>query len=116
MLPALEVIFVEIYNVRGKMKVHCDGKEILSLTETQKKVIKNDIPDEIFQEDMERRLHYILTHKYERCFERLKNEWMPKLQGRVDAVPTNPDALAELIFSQPEYKSRSQKDSESRSK
>jgi len=98
------------------MKVHCDGKEILHLNETQKKVIKNDIPDEIFQEDMERRLCYILQHKYERCFERLKNEWKERLEQRLESIPTNPDALAEIIFSQPDYKSRSQKDHESRSK
>jgi len=91
------------------MKVHCDGKEILHLSETQKKVIMNDIPEEIFQEDMERRLCYILEHKYHRCLERLKAEWKERLEERVSAIPTNPDALAELIFSQPDYKNRSQR-------
>jgi len=98
------------------MKVHCDGKEVLSLTETQKKVIKNDIHDEIFQEDMERRLHYILTHKYERCFDRLKKEWEPKLRTRVQSIPTDPDQFAELIFAQPDYESRSKREEKIREK
>lgn len=103
----------EAYNFKFKgkiMKISVDDKEVYILSETQKKVIMNDIPSEIFEEDMKRRLHYILTNKYERCFERLKKEWEPKLQSRLSSVPTNPDALAELIFSQPEYKNRSQRD------
>lgn len=92
------------------MKISVDDQELFKLSEVQKRVIKNDIHEDIFEEDMKRRLHYILTHKYERCFERLKAEWMPKLQERVQSVPTNPDALAELIFSQPDYKSRKGRD------
>lgn len=95
------------------MKVTVDGKQVLELTETQKKVIKNDIPSEIFQSDMERRVNYILSHKYERCFERLKKEWEPKLKGRVTHLPLDNDALAELIFSQSDYKDRSAKEAES---
>ncbi len=92
------------------MKIEVDKKLILELSPTQKKVIQNDIFEEIFQEDMERRVHYILTHKYERCLERLKKEWIPKLQLRMESIPTNDEALAELIFSQTDYKNRSQRD------
>lgn len=92
------------------MKVHVDDKLVLELNDTQKKVIRNDIPDEIFEEDMHRRVSYILTHKYERCFDRLKKEWEPKLSSRYGSIPTNPDVLAELIFTQPDYKSRTEKD------
>lgn len=93
------------------MKISVDNVELFSLSETQKKVIKNDIHEDIFEEDMKRRLNYILTHKYERCLERLKNEWLPKLKGRVPSIPMDDDALAELIFSQPDYKSKSQRES-----
>lgn len=93
------------------MKISVDDKEIFTLTETQKKVIQNDILLEIFDEDMKRRLKYILMHKYEECFKRLKSEWEPKLiENGIDSLPTNPEAFAELIFSQPEYKNRSQRE------
>ena len=96
------------------MKISVNDQELYTLSETQKKVIQNDIPSEIFDEDMKRRLHYILTHKYERCFKRLKDEWEPKLiASGVSMMPTNPDAFAELVFSRPDYKSRSQRDSAS---
>lgn len=96
------------------MKIQVDGKSVLELSETQKKVIQNDIPTEIFVSDMERRARNIIEHKYDQCMDRLKKEWEPKLRERVDAIPTNQDALAQLIFSQPDYKSRSQREEESR--
>jgi hypothetical protein len=95
------------------MKISVDDKELFRLSEIQKSVIRNEISDDIFEADMKRRLQYILTHKYERCFEDLKNEWIPKLKDRVDSIPTNPDRLAELILSQPDYKCRKERDAES---
>ncbi len=96
------------------MKISVDDQELFRLSETQKNVIRNDIHEEIFDADMKRRLHYILTHKYERCFERLKAEWEPKLRANgVAMIPTDPDALARLIFQQPNYKNRSQREMES---
>ncbi len=92
------------------MKISIDDKELFTLTDIQKTVIKNDIPDEVFDEDIKRRLEYVLMHKYEQCFERLKKEWEPKLSERVPSVPTSKDELAKLIFSQPDYKNRSERE------
>ncbi len=94
------------------MKISVDDKHLFTLSETQKKVIKNDIHENIFDDDMKRRLQYILTHKYEQCFARLKSEWEPKLVSNgVKMMPTDPDAFAELVFSQPNYQNRSQRES-----
>lgn len=92
------------------MKVSVNDQHIFTLNETQKKVIKHDIHEDEFDADMKRRLQYILMHKYERCFERLKLQWMPILAQRMSSIPTDPDALAELIFSQPDYQNRSQRE------
>lgn len=92
------------------MKVSVNDQKLLEISDTQKRVIQNDIHSEIFEDDMKRRLEYIIMHKYERCFERLKAEWEPKLAQRFESVPTNKDAFAELVFSQPDYKNRSQRD------
>lgn len=95
------------------MKIIKDGKEILNLSDTRKKVIKHDIADDIFEADMERRIQYIIEHKYEQCFKRLKEEWEPKLAANgVAMIPTDPDAFAELVFSQPNYKGRKERDAE----
>lgn len=95
------------------MKVQVDGEDVFELNETKCKVICNDILEEEFVEDMKRRAKYIWEHKYERCFERLKKEWEPKLKDNgVEAIPLNADAFAELVFAQPNYKSRSAREKE----
>lgn len=94
------------------MKIQVNGKTVHELNETQKKVIKNDINSDIFESDMERRAKWVIEHKYERCMARLKEEWEPKLRNRVSSIPTNLDELAELIFSQKDYKSKSERDYE----
>jgi hypothetical protein len=64
---------------------------------------------------MKRRLKYIIESKYNECFNRLKSEWVDagKLaQNGVQSIPIDSDALAELIFSQPNYKDRKDRDLE----
>ncbi len=93
------------------MKISVNDKPLFELSETQKKVICNDIPTDIFDADMERRLQYILTHKYEQCFARLKQEWDGKLAARgIEMIPTNPEAYAKLVFEQADYKCRKDRD------
>jgi len=92
------------------MKISVNDQELFALSDVQRKVICNDIHEDEFDADMKRRLQYILIHKYEQCFKRLKEEWEPKLAQRVEAVPTNADALAQLIFAQSDYKCRKQRE------
>jgi len=93
------------------MKISVNDQELFTLSETQKKVIQNDIPSEIFEEDMKRRLKWVLLdEKYRKCMERLRREWEPKLKEKgVAMLPTDDDAFAQLVFSQQDYKSRSQR-------
>lgn len=93
------------------MQIHVDGKKVLELNNTKMKVIMNDVHEDQFQEDMERRVNWILQHKYERCFQRLKQEWEPKLKASgVQTIPLDDDAFAEVVFAHPDYKSRKQRD------
>jgi len=92
------------------MKIKIDNTDVFELTETQKKVLKDNIDEDIFDADIQRRVRWVIEHKYERCFEKLKREWEPKLAAKgIESFPSNMDAFAELVFSQPEYKSRKQK-------
>lgn len=59
------------------------------------------------------RMSWIIQHKYERCFERIKLQWLPKLEARgINEIPADPDEFAELVFSQPDYKDRDARDAE----
>ena len=56
------------------MKVKYNEKEILTLNETKRKVFLHEMLEEGFDEDIERRLQWVLTHKYEQCMKRLRDE------------------------------------------
>jgi len=95
------------------MKISVNNTELFTLTETQKQVIKNEIPADIFEEDMKRRLQWVLMHKYEQCFNALKKEWDSKLAANgVASVPTDPDQYAQVVFMQSNYKDRTAREAE----
>jgi len=86
------------------MKFFVDNKEVLELNRTQQKIIQDVINQDIFVADMERRVNYIVSHKLENCYDSLIKRWLPTLRERYDSLPTNKDALAELVFAQNDYK------------
>lgn len=89
------------------MKISVNDQELFTLSDIQKKVICNDIMEDLFDEDMKRRLCWVLMDKYKQCYERLEKEWMPKLAERgIETVPLDKDKFAELVFSQSDYCSR----------
>ncbi|MGD8305132.1 MAG: hypothetical protein PVF17_00630 [Ignavibacteria bacterium] len=93
------------------MKFEVDGELILELSDIQKKIICHDVHEDEFEADMKRRVKYVLSHKYEKCMERLKSEWIPKLEASgVESIPLKDDILAEMIFSHPDYMSRKQRE------
>lgn len=95
------------------MKVYLNEFEVLDLNATQLSVIANDIPVLELEDDLKRRLSYIITTKYEACYKRLFDEWLPKLAARgVQSIPTDKDLFAQLVFAQPDYKDRATRDAE----
>jgi len=96
------------------MKISVDDQELFTLSEFQKKVMCNDIKEDIFEDDMKRRLQYILTHKYERCFKRLKDEWEPKLKASgAKSIPLDEEEFAKVVFEHPDFMNRSARDAAS---
>ena len=95
------------------MKISFNDVELFTLTPTQCQVLCDQIPTDVLEDDLKRRLQWVLMHKYERCFARLKQEWDAKLAANgVEMIPTNPDAYAQLVFAQPNYKDRKTRDLE----
>lgn len=89
------------------MKISINDQELFTLSDIQKKVICNDIHKDILDEDLKDRIKYIVMHKYEQCFKRLKQEWDAKLAANgIEMIPTNADAYAQLVFAQPNYACR----------
>lgn len=96
------------------MKISVNDEHLFTLSDTQKKVIEDQLHNEILDESLRRRLQWSLIHKYEQCFKRLKQEWDPKLLAAgIRMIPTDPDEYAQLVFSQPDYKSKAAQQAES---
>lgn len=92
------------------MKIKVNEKQILELSQVQKQIIMNDIDEDEFEADMERRISWVLTHKLEQCYDRLNKEWEPKLIAAGEtSLPVSKEAFAQLVFAHPEYKSKKQK-------
>jgi hypothetical protein len=95
------------------MKFKVDDTTVFELNDVKQDVLKNDIHSDEFDEDIKRRVKYIIEHKYEQSFKRMKDEWEPKLKSSgVKSIPLDEDEFAQLVFSQPAYKDRKARDLE----
>jgi|SRR5579885_3145176 len=93
------------------MKISVDDIELFTISDIQKQVLCNDIPDDQFEDNIKESLQWIVTHKYQEGLEALKQEWIPKLKvNGVTSIPLDDDAFAQLVFAQPNYMNRSQRD------
>lgn len=89
------------------MKISVNDAELFTLSDNQKKVLAHDISSAVLENDLKRRLQWILMHKYEKVLEKLKKDWVPKLIARgLTAVPVDNEELSKLIFSQEDYVDR----------
>lgn len=86
------------------MKLFVDSVVVLELNSTQIKVLQDNIKSDIFVSDIERRVNWVISHKYDMCYDDLIKRWLPKLRERYESLPTSKDALAELVFEQTDYK------------
>ena len=95
------------------MCVDCNNKEIALLNDMQKKVISYYIPASQFEEDMHRRAHWILNHKYEQCLKRFRQEWEAKLKAEgADSIPVDDNAFVQSIMARGDYKDREMREKE----
>jgi hypothetical protein len=92
------------------MKISVNDQELYSLSDMQCKVICDYVHGDIMEDDMKRRLEWVLMHLHEQCMKILRDEWMPKLAKRMDSIPTSDEKFAELVFSQPDYMDRAARD------
>lgn len=72
------------------MKLQINDKTVLELTDTRKKVIKNDIPSEVFEDDVLRRCKYWLESPCEKYASKYQDKIKKSLQEKgVASIPVN---------------------------
>jgi hypothetical protein len=89
------------------MEIKIDDQVILKFNETQIKIFKHDISEDILLEDLARRMTYILAEKYKEIVKRLRKEWEPKFKasGR-ETIPLDDEKFCELVFASKEYEDK----------
>lgn len=93
------------------MKISINDKELFTVNDTQKKVIMDYIPSDSFEDDMKRRLQWVIMHLYEDAFKKLKERNEPLIiKNGIESIPTDPDKYAQLVFSLPQYQDREARD------
>ena len=87
------------------MKISIDSREITTLNTHKKDVIKNDIPVEIFDMDMQRRIIYwVKDNLFGKAMNILKKRWSSILRDRgIADLPTGDSDYAALLLTQPEF-------------
>lgn len=95
------------------MKISVNDQTLFELNEIQIKVFANQIPNEILEDDLKRRLQWVIMHKYEECFRELENEWKQKfIDEGAKSLPVDKDEFAAMVFAHPDYKDRSARELE----
>jgi hypothetical protein len=92
------------------MKISVNDVELYTINETQLNVLKDYVPASVLEEDMKRRLVWVYSEFYKGAFRQLKDKWDPILAERVQSIPTDKDAFAQLVFQQPDYLDRAGRD------
>lgn len=97
------------------MKIKYEDQDIIEISEIDRLVLENDLISEDIEEDMLRRIKYVITHKIKQCEKRLMDEWVPELLNdpTVDTLPADRDMLIRKILNMPNYKNKKQRDASS---
>ncbi len=90
------------------MKINVDGQELLEIGERDMEVLKYVLVSEFLDDDLKRRIKWVVEHKIERCYERFKDDWMVKLEEdpAVTSIPINVKDLFDMVKVRPDYKDR----------
>lgn len=92
------------------MKIKLDNELLIEISDIQKSIIKYDIKTSEFEQDIIRRIKWVIEHKIDQCQDRMIKEWKTKLESRYSSLPTNKDELCKMIIAQSDYLDREGKD------
>jgi len=95
------------------MQIKLDDEILYEIDETMLKLLAHDLIDPIAE--IKRRLHWIIDHKCERCYERMEQEYKQILinDPTVTAFPKDRASMVDLITNRADYKTRAQREAES---
>jgi hypothetical protein len=94
------------------MKVYLDEKEILEITQTDLDLLGHDLLD--VQGEIERRIQWVISHKCEQIYNRMKAEWTQRFLDADTLPPKTREAFVAVVKAQPTYKDRAAREAEAK--
>lgn len=95
------------------MRILADGNEILNIATWQKNLLENDLFMVDTDEDLIRRLQWVINHKIDRCYKRLRDAWEPVfISEGAQSLPTDREAFVNMVIAHPKYKTKAQREAE----
>ncbi len=96
------------------MQITVDGVDLFEVSTIEIEVLEYVLTASTLDADLKRRLQYILTHKIEQSYKRLKDDWIPILENdpEVTSVPLDNEAFFNMVKIRPDYKDRAARDAE----
>lgn len=92
------------------MKVSVNDLELFTLSEIQQTIIEYSIDSDLVDQECSRRLQWIILELQKQSMKQMRAEWIPKLKLRVESIPLDDEAFAQLVFSQEDYMDRKARD------
>lgn len=96
------------------MKIYFEKELVYEIKPWQLEVLKAELPASTLESDIKRRIEWVISHKIEQVYERLKKEWVDKFMNdpAINEIPADPEKLIQLIKAQPSFKDREARDKE----
>lgn len=94
------------------MKIYADDQLLFEISDSDFKLLNNDLL--CVEEDIKRRLQWVISHKLDLCYKSLKEEWDQKLADNPDisSVPTKRDEYVNFVTGLDDYKNRTDRESD----
>jgi hypothetical protein len=87
--------------------IKMNDKEIFQISDLDLSLLASELPE--VDEDIERRLKWIIEHKCDRIYDRFRTKWTQILiKEGVTSLPTGRDEFITLVINRPDYKNASQ--------
>ena len=91
----------------------------ITLTETQQKILSNDLYNDTNNAGIDTWLQDAIDGKVNNCWKRFRNEWTQKLMDDssfTDTIPSNQTDFVNLVLARSDYKNRKTRDHEAKAK
>ncbi len=90
------------------MQITVDGEDLFEISDTEMEVLAYVLEISTLDADCKRRLEWVLRHKIEQCYKRLRQDWMKILENdpNVRSVPIDDEAFFDMVKVRDDYQDR----------